>query len=211
MNLKMTHAPPGQWRRRLLTALGLVVLALILMPAPGPESAPVWKVYHNRRYGFSFEYPAAWDRNAYKAFCGLRARRREIRLGARTFLFIKDSQGTNLTVQTERFIRQKAEYGFKLESRKETLVAGIKAVSLEFSVEDVPRFGAATLFEQDQLIFILDWSGGSASCDLEDQGVQEFCGDDSVYEHILKTFKFEKTILPPLFDMLLEGYKNWLP
>ncbi len=194
-----------------MAALGLACLALILSPLPGLRGAPVWKLYHNRKFGLSFEYPAAWDRNAYRAFCGLRARGREIRLGARTFLYVRDSQGINLAAQVEGFIRQKAGYGFKLESRKEIMVAGLKAVSLEFEVEGVPRFGAATLFEKDQQIYILDWTGGSASCDLEDQGIQEFCGDNSVYEHLLKTLKFEKTVLPPLFDLLLEGYKNLLP
>jgi hypothetical protein len=210
MDLTTIFAPTGPRRRRLMAVLLAAWMAAGLIPLQA-LGAPVWKVYHNRRYGFSFEYPAAWDRNAYKTFCGLRARGREIRLGARTFLYIKEGQDSDLAAQAESFIRKKAEYGFQVESRKEIMVAGVKALALEFGVEGVHRFGAATLFQKGHKTFILDWTGGSASCDLEDQEVREFPGEANVYEHLLTTFKFEKTIVPPLLDTLLEEYKVWLP
>lgn len=207
----MTGLSARKSRGSLISTVLLAFLAVTLMPASGVQGAPVWKEYRNRRYGFSFEYPAAWDKAAYKTFCGLRVRGREIRLGARTFLYIEDGNPADLAVQISRFLRKKEEYGFKEEARKENTVAGVKALTVEFEVEGVHRFGAATFLQKGQRVFILDWSAGSASCDLEDRGIREFLGEESVYDHILRTFKFEKTISLPFWDTLIEEHKFVAP
>jgi hypothetical protein len=157
-----------------------------------PAQAVTWKTYHNKQYGFSFEYPAIYDDARYRERYGISTSDKpedsdlgrtkfSLTMCYRVYLDIYDARGLSL----EAFLNCALKKGAfdNLESKTVTSVNGVKGYQVDYRFGGMNRFGTITLLKNQNLIFVFHteaWGGN------EDDPVSEW----QAYDKMLDTFKF---------------------
>ena len=155
---------------------------------PTSSASAVWSVYHNSQYGFTFEYPTAYEESSYIDSCGIKEDSHGIHLGHQIDLLFIESNGLKKTEYAKNLLQSK---GWISDSLKNTTVNGQEAITVEYRFGGTNRFGTFTLIERNHHIFILSFSAGSF-CDMPEVNVFE----PEVYSHLLATFQFFNTPQP---------------
>lgn len=160
--------------------------------AKPPAQAVTWKTYHNKQYGFSFEYPAIYDQPRYREQYGIHVsdKPEESDLGRtkfsltmcyRVYLDIYDARGLSLEAFLNRALKKGAFDN--LESKTVTSVNGVKGYQVDYRFGGMHRFGTLTLLKKENHIFVSHteaWGGN------EDDPVSEW----DAYDKMIDTFKF---------------------
>ncbi len=158
-----------------------------LVPAIPTVSTPiVWSTYRNDTYGFTFEYPAAYDNASYKDSCGIKESNDGIHLGHQIDLLFLESNGLDLTEYANTLLQSK---GWTSTSLINATTDGLERVTVEYRFGGLNRFGKFTLIKSGAHIFALNFTAGSF-CDIPEASLSE----PEVYSHVLETFRLTTTV-----------------
>jgi len=143
----------------------------------------VWKKYHNKAHGFSFDYPAIYDEAPY-IFCGVKTDQDRVSLGGRSDLLFLDSGGLDLQEYVSQTLK---DYGYTPQTQKSGTIDGHDSITIDYRFGGLNRFGTFTMFKRDELIFAFSFTAG-AICDIPQAQIFEF----DAYWHMIETFQFDK-------------------
>jgi len=171
-----------------------VTPTLTFIPPASGEPSGVWTTYRNKNFGFSFEYPAAYDFQQYRS-CALRESVRWDGLGTEIYVAhngliiykLPDSYSQDY-VALEDYVNgliKKNASQWKNPSKTDSLISGVKAVRLEFQ----PTYGGgdrADFLDRDGYRYSFAFEHSTdGHCDLP--GIRE----SDVYSHMVATFRFD--------------------
>ena len=169
-----------------------------LVPTTPTSSTPaIWNTYHNDQYGFTFEYPAAYDNTSYITSCGIKESNDGIRIGHQIDLMFLESNGLGLPEFANNLLQSK---GWTSNSIKNATTNGLETITVDYRFGGTNRFGTITLIKQNSFIFALNFSAGSF-CDIPKSQVSE----PEVYSHILETFQLSASTLTPTAASTIEA------
>jgi len=145
-----------------------------------------WLTYKNEEYGFEFSYPpippGCENCKIIESDKGFNVNTADLK--------IKDSEGLSLT----EFVDNEME-GFIVENKKDDLIDGKNAITVDYRFSGMNRFGITTFLEGDgNNIFMFSFRAGVFCCDPAVDIIYEL----EVHQAMLSTFEFkepEKTTL----------------
>ncbi len=171
-----------------------VTPTLILIPPASGEPFGAWTTYRNKNFGFSFEYPAAYDSQQYRS-CALQVVTRWVGSGAEIYVAhsgliiygLPDSHSQDyvaLEDYVNGLIKENASQ-WKNPAKTDSLISGVKAIRLEFR----PTYGGgdrADFLDRDGFRYSFGFNRSTdGHCDLP--GIRE----SDVYSHMVATFRFD--------------------
>lgn len=172
--------------------------------APGGAAAPAtplpleslrdrWQTYTSDAYHFSFEYPLAYTSPEF-AFCDVRAggpasqgapqgAEFTLSLGSRTVLSVTKTSGS---LDAAAAALKAGLPDAQFDQPKTLSVGGVPAVTLPYHSGGTNRYGEATLFVKDGLLYRID-EGVPSACDISAIGLREL----DAYTRMLESFRFQ--------------------
>ncbi|HZE69892.1 MAG TPA: hypothetical protein VE135_10260 [Pyrinomonadaceae bacterium] len=138
-----------------------------------------WKLYRNQTHGFSFEYPALYE----KADCSVHEDDKEVSLGSRSILQIHESRGLSLKNFVNKFIE---EGELRVNHRSTRRVGNLDAIAIDYRLVGTNRYGTFTAAYAGKVIYVFDFTAGGGACDSV--GVKEI----DAYSHMIDSFRLEK-------------------
>lgn len=165
-------------------------------PTINPVLIGVYKQYINDEFGFSFEYPAAYDVEPY-TICGLVPRKNVnddmgqpyqffMNIGFRGEFGILENGFSSLGEFVDQWIQRKETSGsWILSTRINREINGSQATTIEYRFGGRGGYATSTFFGLSDQVYIFNISAG-AFCDFPEVGLNEF--DD--FNHAIETFKF---------------------
>lgn len=156
----------------------------------------LWNIYENEQYGFSFEYPAAYDAGP----CGFSFTEDEnglgIHFGNSSSLTVTPEIQVSLEEYVDSVIREfSSDDTFQLERREAKDINGLPAETIDYRFGGPSRFGTAAFLIKDGHLFAFNLTA-PASCEIPGVSVTEA----AVYQHVIDTFKsipYLKNFPPP--------------
>jgi hypothetical protein len=153
-----------------------------------PGSPNEWSTYSSgTQPPFSFEYPSLYDSAAYSA-CKITQESSAnyllyLRFGYRSELAVARNDLQSLDSYVERW-RQ----GMDIESENYQTINGLQGVTIDYRFGGTNRFGSSTFINQDDLIYIFNFTAGG-TCDLAEINLNEI----TIFNHAIETFKLGAT------------------
>lgn len=135
-----------------------------------------WKTYYSDSYGFSFFYPAVYDKQQYET-CAPKIFEQpdgtEFSLGHQSFLHVQRINNLDLQAYVENLVAQKqAEGSWLLEVQNTRKVAGEEAIEVSYRFGGTNRFGTATFLIHKDLLLTFNFYAG-AFCDVPEADLTE--------------------------------------
>jgi len=180
------------------------VTMLALTPSKNPRLTPTitptldfstfanrWKIYRNEDYPISFEYPAIYDEEPYSQFgCNINVSTNDknvyFDIGERV-----NADHQTLEAYVDKFIKDNEGSDFKVVSREDGTVGGVKSTTIQYRFGGTGRLGVVTYFERENKIYGLDFTAGVFCENMvgdSASGMTEF----TTYFHILESFQFTR-------------------
>jgi hypothetical protein len=172
-----------------------------------PAQATTWKIYHNKQYGFSFEYPAIYDEPSYREACGLHLDdkpqdyfgfgRVKFSLGLcdRIYLAVYDAGGLSLEAYVKGALKKE---DFSSESQKAISVNGVKGYQVDYRFGGMGRFGTMTFLKEHNNIFVFNLEAGGGNCEAP---VSQW----DAFDKMIDTFKFSGAKLKKYSKSIIQG------
>ncbi len=139
-----------------------------------------WHTYGDGGLGFMFEYPAAYDTDKQYENCSVKQSGNGLTIGSRSYIENDSDDGLTLRQFAQKKIEEYKDADWKIEQTTDTWVGDEKALSVDYRFGGVSRYGNITFVHRGTYFYIFSFEAGAFAC-----------GDEpSVYEHLLKTFKW---------------------
>jgi hypothetical protein len=176
-------------------------------PAPAVEASPNaadlqslkdrWEPFTNDTYGFMFEVPAVYNQGQY-GFCMAREVPSSdpavmplfhLALGSRTELTLLPAQGKSLQDMAQAYQAEITgrDAQAKFDAAQTRQVGGVAAMTLPYHSGGTGRYGEATLFVKNDVLYRID-TGTPSACDISELNLREL----DAYTHMLDSFRFTK-------------------
>lgn len=144
-----------------------------------------WTVYHNEKYGYSFEYPAIYDEKRF--YCATPEPDAEsITIGGRSDLFVISSS-QSLEGHVNDIVRQYESDHWKLSNQLSHKIDSLDAITIEYRFGGLSRYGTASFVKYSEYIYAFNYTAG-ASCYIPGFELWE----DDAYEHMIDTFRVDR-------------------
>ncbi len=160
-------------------------------PAPLESYQGQWETYSNAEYGFSFEYPAAYDGSDF-GFCAARANDTApegslfaLSLGSRTSLVLSDAGGQDLQAVVDAYRGDPTHQADQFDAATERTVGGVDALVLPYRSGGTNRYAEAVFFIKGSTLYRVD-TGTPSACDVPAINLREL----DAYSHLLDSFAF---------------------
>jgi hypothetical protein len=164
-----------------------VVPETTLPPLPSPT--PAWScvsaptTYHNEQFGFEFQYCSEWtltDQSEGAQGPGGGEVYLWIIVGSRLEVYLSDSGGLSLADYVSQVTAQLEAGGASIDSVAPVApVGGADAVTVQYRFGGLGRYGEATFFQRNGLVYDVEFTAGAFTCN-----------EPQVYRGILSTFRF---------------------
>jgi len=147
-----------------------------------------WSVYRDARFGYLFEYPAAYD-HPIDPQCGLTVvnpisrKGQEVYVGSSVAMFIKEPQHPSWRDDACLLILDLGQDA-KLSLLSDLTFAGEDALTVAFDATWNPN-GREVLFQHGGFLYVIA-NIANPTCDIQEAGVNS----DAVYQHMLESFRF---------------------
>lgn len=115
----------------------------------------VWTAYVNDEYGFTFEYPAAYDVEPFKSWgCGIHASDNGVFFGSDNSLSVVSADGLDLGEYVDRYVQEQGS-GFEA-GRRETIDRNgeSRGIVIDYFHRGVNHGGIAAFFQRDDNVYI---------------------------------------------------------
>jgi hypothetical protein len=150
-------------------------------PAWSCVSAPT--TYHNDQFGFEFQYcrecPLAEQSEGAHGLGGGGVHL-SVTVGSRLELHVSDSSGLTLADLVSQVASQLEAGGASIDTVTPAApVDGVNAVTLQYRFGGPNRFGEATFFQRNGLVYDVGFTAGAFTCN-----------EPQAYEMVLSTFRF---------------------
>ena len=162
-------------------AATMIALTQAATPVPFDPSNP-WKLYQNNTFGFSMEYPRAYDEAPYSDTCGLKVSNEGIHLGHQIELLFLAANNFSVEAYASKLLKDK---NWTLESQRYQTVSGLNAVTVDYRFGGTNRFGTFTLVESNGLIVAFQFTAGDF-CEIPGSQITEA----DAYAYIIGSFRF---------------------
>jgi hypothetical protein len=159
------------------------------LPTPPPEiSGIAWSVYQDTRFGYSFEYPAAYEATS-SSTCALTVvnpasrEGEEIYVGSAAAIFVREPQHSSWRDDACLLILDISSSA-QVTHIKEVTFAGEDALALHFTAPWNPA-GSQIHFTHDAFLYTIA-NIPNPQCDIQGTPINA----DAVYQHVLASFRF---------------------
>jgi len=160
-----------------------------IIPSPTLESiSQGWSTFHNENFGFSFQYPAAYDKGfqSFEFTCNFIVQRDKNKLHVVVGDVQIFSEKTNKKLlDYVKYYIDNNRQGWQVK-QSEIDLASLIAQRLEYHQEKPPRGGNVTIVvNKDKAIIIQYFDANFMDCGLKDDGYSSYW----VYQRILQSLK----------------------
>src|SRR6266487_2203311 len=158
-----------------------------ITPSPTLESlSQGWSTFRNEKFGFSFQYPAVYDKGfqSLEFTCNISVGENDtnnLSVSIGDIRVIAEETSTNLSQYTNYYIKNRL-LGWDVK-QTEIKIDGSSANRLEYHRESPARSGSATIIvRENKAIIIQYFETNFLYCDLKDDGYSSYW----VYQRILQ-------------------------